>query len=157
MTFKSTAFSLLLLIGVDYAYSQNKNQMTQEEEKVLATVEKMTSNFEKGNIDAVMQFYEPHASVLFDPDKPVSDTDTMRKMFQEWAAAKPKFEYNNGHQVVVTNNIAIHIAPWDMSAKMPDGEVMKKSGLSVAVLRKQDNGDWLMVIDNPHGQILLDK
>ncbi|OUS34844.1 hypothetical protein A9R00_12355, partial [Oleispira antarctica] len=69
----------------------------------------------------------------------------------------PKFDYPNGHEVYIANNIALHIAPWVMTGKAPDGTSIKQSGLSVAVLRKQESGNWLMVLDNPHGQQLLDK
>ena len=44
-----------------------------------------------------------------------------------------------------------------MKGKTPDGQGIEQSGLSVAILRKQADGEWLMVIDNPHGQHLLDQ
>ena len=43
-----------------------------------------------------------------------------------------------------------------MRATAPDGTKIQERGLSVAVLRRQPDGQWLMVIDNPHGQHLLD-
>jgi ketosteroid isomerase-like protein len=44
-----------------------------------------------------------------------------------------------------------------MTGTAPDGTPIRQSGLSVAVLRKQADGKWLMVFDNPFGQHLLDK
>jgi ketosteroid isomerase-like protein len=44
-----------------------------------------------------------------------------------------------------------------MTGKSPDGQEIKQSGLSVAVLRRQADGGWKMVIDNPHGGRLLSK
>jgi ketosteroid isomerase-like protein len=44
-----------------------------------------------------------------------------------------------------------------MTGKVPDGTDIKQSGLSVVVLRKQADGKWLMVFDNPFGQHLLDQ
>jgi ketosteroid isomerase-like protein len=49
----------------------------------------------------------------------------------------------------------MHFAPWTMTGKTPDGHEIKQSGLSVVVLRKQGNGKWLMVFDNPFGQHLM--
>ena len=72
------------------------------------------------------------------------------------AQANPVFTYS-GHEVFIKGNVATHISPWKMTAKAPDGTVIKQSGLSVAVLRKQKNGEWLMIIDDPHGQFLMNK
>jgi ketosteroid isomerase-like protein len=38
-----------------------------------------------------------------------------------------------------------------MDATLPDGTKIQNGGLSVIVLRKQPDGNWLMVIDNPFG------
>lgn len=75
-------------------------------------------------------------------------------MFAGMAAANPEFVYA-GHDVIVSGDIAMHIAPWEMTATTPDGQEIAQSGLSVAVLRKQADGGWKMVIDNPHGGQLL--
>jgi len=45
----------------------------------------------------------------------------------------------------------IWIAPWSMAGTTSDGQEIQQSGLSVAVLRRQADGGWKMVIDNPHG------
>ncbi|MES0883117.1 helix-turn-helix domain-containing protein [Roseibium sp. SCP14] len=37
----------------------------------------------------------------------------------------------------------------------PEGNSIKGEGLSIAVLRRQADGSWKMVIDNPHGSRLL--
>ena len=75
----------------------------------------------------------------------------MRATFKQWFAMSPRFEYA-GHDVLVVGDLAVHIAPWTMKGKAPDGAPIEQSGLSVAVLRRQPEGRWLMVIDNPHGQ-----
>jgi ketosteroid isomerase-like protein len=38
-----------------------------------------------------------------------------------------------------------------MAGTAPDGSAVTASGLSVAVLRRQPEGRWLMVIDHPFG------
>ncbi len=135
--------------------SQAEGQhMSDQEKAVKHAIETMTSAFENANIDAVMQSYEGKASILFEPGNPASDPDLQRKLFTEFASINPNYEYA-GHEVVVTGDIALHIAPWTMTAKTPDGQTISQSGLSVAVLRQQNDGSWKMVIDNPHGSHLL--
>jgi ketosteroid isomerase-like protein len=50
----------------------------------------------------------------------------------------------------------MHVAPWVMIGQAPDGTEVSQQGLSVAVLRKQADGRWLMVLDNPNAQALMD-
>ncbi|MBY5976456.1 DUF4440 domain-containing protein [Phaeobacter italicus] len=129
--------------------------MTQDERAVLAVIETMTHSFQAGDIATVMNSYEPQATVVFEPAAPVSDADMIAQMFKGMAALQPEFSYPAGHEVIVNGDFAIHIAPWDMIARTPEGAPITQSGLSVAVLHRQPGGDWKMVIDNPHSARLL--
>ena len=134
---------------------KNKN-FTQEQSNVLNAILEMTASFHKKDMNGVMASYEPNAVIVFEPEKPVYDAATVREKFNGFFAVNPKFEYS-GHEVFVNGNLAIHFAPWTMTGKTPDGMDVKQRGLSVAVLRKQTDGKWLMVFDNPFGQHLLEK
>lgn len=127
--------------------------MSAVKENVMATVERMTSAFHDGDIEGVMACYEDPAVVVFEPGGPVADRSALRAAFQEMFGMAPRFEYQ-GHEVFAADDLALHFAPWTMKATGPDGEI-RQSGLSVAVLRRQADGRWLMAIDNPHGQHLL--
>ena len=129
--------------------------MTQEQQDVLSAITTMTTAFEGNDISTVMDSYEPQAVVVFEPEAPVGDPAQLKEMFASIAALDPAFGYTNGHEVIVTGDVAIHIAPWKMSARTPDGLDINQAGLSVAVLRKQADGRWKIVIDNPHGGRLL--
>ena len=130
--------------------------MTKDQTAIHDAVEQMTQAFMAGQIDRVMQSYEPGAKVMFEPQSPVSDTDQLRTMFTAMSAANPQFTYS-GHEVYVSGDTGMHIAPWTMTATGPDGSEITQSGLSVAVFRRQSDGGWKMVLDNPHGQFLLGK
>ncbi len=131
-----------------------EQKMTKDEIDVQATIEKMTAAFQQNQIDTVMSTYERGAVVLFEPGQPATGDQQLRQMFGGMAAAKPVFTYS-GHEVVVSGDTAIHIAPWHMTGHAPDGKEITQSGLSIAVLRRQTDGSWKMVIDNPHGSRLL--
>jgi len=135
-------------------FAEGTDHMTPVQKDVLALVQSMTRSFEKGDIDAVMQTYEPNQSIAFEPGAPVSDSARSRQLFQEFRALSPKFSYS-GHDVIVEGDIAVHIAPWQMTGTDPNGNTVTGEGLSVAVLRRQPDGSWKMVIDNPHGSRLL--
>lgn len=127
-----------------------------EEEKVLETIQRMTEAFNRGDIDAVMSTYEDPAAVVFAPDQPTaSTTEQIRAGFEQFVTMKPNFSFS-GHEVYIADDIAVHHTPWKMTATAPDGTAIEHKGLSVAVLRRQSDGEWLMAIDNPSGEIATD-
>lgn len=147
---------VLSVFALAGANSNEGKKMTEDEKNVLSAVINMTNAFHAGDIEGVMNSYEDGATVVFEPEKPVSDVNVLTQMFEGAFTMKPQFDYS-GHEVFVSGDIAVHFAPWTMSATAPDGEAVTQTGLSVAILRKQSDGSWKMVIDNPHGQNLMDK
>lgn len=122
--------------------------------KILSTIDAMTNAFHAGDIEGVMRTYEPGAVVVAEPGVPVSGTPSLRAMFSGFIAAKAHFTFL-GHEVIQADDIALHLTPWRMAGVAPGGTALEASGLSVAVLRRQRDGSWLMVIDDPHGDTLL--
>ncbi len=162
MNYKTKA-ALLLAISMGVAtihYAQNnnvmvKNQFSAEQQEVLNAIFSMTNAFHHGDISGVMNSYEKEATVVFEPGTPEFHSNKIKEQFQGLFGLNPQFEYF-GHEVFINGDIALHFSPWKMKGTAPDGTAIEQSGLSVAVLRKQENGKWLMVIDNPHGGFLLD-
>jgi uncharacterized protein (TIGR02246 family) len=123
------------------------------ERAVVDAVQQMTRAFESGDIEHVMRAYADDAVIAFEPGKPVADHSTIRETFKQWFALNPHFDYA-GHEVFVSGDLALHVAPWHMTGTTADGIPIEQSGLTVAVLRRVD-GRWLLAIDNPHGQRML--
>lgn len=146
----------MLSTGLSQTKQKMKNTLNDEQKEVLEAVLAMTTAFHKGDIDGVMASYEPEATVVFEPELPINDRAAIRSAFKQAFTINPVFTYG-GHEVFVNGNIAIHLAPWEMKGTAPDGSVIKQKGLSMAVLRKQKDGSWLMVFDNPHSQFLYDQ
>ncbi|MGH1344786.1 MAG: YybH family protein [Nannocystales bacterium] len=124
------------------------------EQAVLTAVEVMTAAFHAKDIEGVMASYAPGATIVFEPGVAVDDPAAQREAFEGFFAISPQFTYS-GHDVLVSGNRAVHFAPWTMRGTQPDGQAVEMTGLSVAVLERQPDGQWLMVIDNPYGGHLL--
>lgn len=120
-------------------------QMT-DESKILSTINRMTSAFSARDIETIMSTYAPNAVVVGEPDKPVTGDAALRAMFAAFIQTGVAFTYG-AHEVVVAGDSALHLMKW--SAPGPDGKAI--NALSVAVLRRQSDGNWLMVIDHPFG------
>jgi uncharacterized protein (TIGR02246 family) len=122
--------------------------------RIQATVDTMTSAFGRGDIDGIMGTYEPGAVVVGEPGVPISGTQALRAMFAGFIAVNPTFTFLD-HEIIEAGDIALHSSTWRMTGNAPDGSPVEQGGLSVVVLRRQANGDWLMVIDNPYGDQIL--
>ena len=148
------SFLIYLSINTAMADNQEEQNMSHEQSTVISTIQTMTRAFHNSDIAGVLASYEKNAAVMFEPAKQVSDPAQFKKNFEGFFQLNPKFDYS-GHEVYIANDLALHIAPWTMQGNAPDGSEIAQSGLSIAVLRKQADGSWLMVLDNPHGQRLI--
>ena len=149
-----------LLLAVFTTHAQTKQNMektfTAEQNQVMRVILDMTESFHRKDLNGVLASYEPNAVIVFEPEKPASGMEAIKQGFQGFFAVNPKFVYS-GHEVFINGNLAMHFAPWTMTGKSPDVPEIRQSGLSVVVLRKQQDGKWLMVFDNPFGQHLMDQ
>lgn len=131
-----------------------EHAMKTDKQDIIEAVSAMTKAFHAGDIERVMASYEPAATIAFDPTAPTTDRAEQRVRFEAFFALKPEFTYA-GHDVVIQGDVATHVAPWTMRATTPDGQSIEDQGLSVAVLRRQADGRWLMIIDMPKGAHLM--
>jgi len=118
---------------------------TMDQTKILETISAMTTAFATGDVDRVMATYEPSAAVVAQPGQPVAGDAALRAMFAEFIARGVNFTYG-AHEVVVAGDTGLHLMSW--TAPGPDGPM---TALSVAVLHRQPDGSWKMVIDHPFG------
>jgi uncharacterized protein (TIGR02246 family) len=133
--------------------SSNGDIMSSES-AILANIEGMTEAFEAGDIPGILKHYEDGAVVVSQPGMPASGTPALTELFQRFIAVDPKFSFHE-HEVIEAGDIALHAARWTMTGKASDGTAIEDGGLSLAILRKQSDGRWLMVIDNPYGDHVM--
>lgn len=152
---------IFLVAGLVTLSAYSKTQIKEKKvvnnsEAIIEVVKNMSAAMEQGNLEEALKSYEPGATLVAQPGMNVSGS-AFREAMNGYVSMKPKFNMPK-HEVIESGDIALHISPWTMEAIDPaTGKVIKQSGLSLAVFRKQKNGRWLMIIDNPHGGHLLSK
>jgi uncharacterized protein (TIGR02246 family) len=106
--------------------------------------------FNSGDVDALVALYEPEASFNPEPGQVVTGTQAIREALGNFLAMNPKLtlETKNLNQ---TNDIALTSANWHLTATGPDGNPVDMRGQSVELSRRQPDGTWRFVIDNPFG------
>jgi uncharacterized protein (TIGR02246 family) len=109
-----------------------------------------------GDADGLLALYEPDA--VFEPQFGVvlRGVDEIRPALTELAALRPRIDYVGEPDVVIVDDIAVVSNTWAMTAQLPDGSVQRQDGVSADVLRRQKDGSWLVLIDQPRGATLTE-
>jgi uncharacterized protein (TIGR02246 family) len=103
-----------------------------------------------GDIEAAIKLYEPAASLMPQPGQVISGTKAVREALSGFLAMKPRMKLE-ARTLAEAGGIALTTSKWVLEGTGPDGKPMKMEGQSAEVARRQPDGTWLFVIDNPHG------
>jgi ketosteroid isomerase-like protein len=80
----------------------------------------------------------------------VSGAKAIREALGGFLAMKPRIKLD-GKKLAEAGDIALTTSKWVLEGTGPDGKPMKMEGQSAEVARRQPDGTWLFVIDNPYG------
>src|SRR6185436_2706918 len=101
-------------------------------------------------LDSLMTLYETEAILVPQPGVVVSGHAAIREAFGAFLALKGQFNLQQP-TVFQVGDIALLFARWTLKGTGPDGSAVELAGQTSDVIRKQSNGAWLFVIDNPNG------
>ena len=105
----------------------------------------------KGDLEAALALYEPNASFVLDSGQVVTGLTAIREVMQGFLALKPKFTMEVKAVPSGDGNIALLRGKWNLSGTGPDGKPITMAGNSTEVVRRQPDGTWRFIIDNPRG------
>jgi uncharacterized protein (TIGR02246 family) len=104
-----------------------------------------------GDLEALMSLYEAQATLLAQPgEAPAKGTENIRAALQAFLVTEPMFTLQV-RQIFEADDLALSFADWNLTGTGPDGEAIEMSGQTSDVLRRQPDGTWRFVIDNPFG------
>ena len=108
--------------------------------------------FEDEDLDGLISLYEPDAVMVPEPGKTLSGSLAIRDGLQAFISLKGKLKLNV-QKVIEAGDIALVFSTWTLNGTDPKGNAVALQGLTSDVLRLQNDGTWLFVIDNPYGCI----
>jgi uncharacterized protein (TIGR02246 family) len=111
-------------------------------------LEGIASIFPTADLAKLLSLYEPEAVFVAEPGKVVKGTEAIREGLGNMLAMGLDFELIP-KTVLENGDIALVISKWKMT-KPGTAEVVME-GRSSDVVRRQADGSWLLLIDNPHG------
>jgi ketosteroid isomerase-like protein len=107
--------------------------------------------FNKGNINFLMTLYEKDACFASEPGQVINVLNNIRLTLQRFINMGARLEAKV-KRVIHASDLALLITEWSITGTEPaDGTPITLTGRGTIVLRRQSDGTWLMVIENPWG------
>ncbi len=108
---------------------------------------------EQGDLDAAVALYEPTATFVVSPEQVVTGQAGIREVLQSFIAAKATFNIDAVTAVPSADGtVAVTRVKGSSTSPGPDGNPVTTPLHSVEVVRKQSDGTWLFIIDDPSGE-----
>lgn len=117
--------------------------------KPLDTMTYLLAARARGDVTAALSCYEPGATVVMQPTVFGNGEEAVRRFTEATIALPITF---GDRKIVDAGDIVLHLSQWTLRTE--DGAQV--TGRTTDVLRRQPDGRWLLVIDNPWGGALLD-
>ena len=105
--------------------------------------------FNAGNIDSLVALYESNA-VLVVNGQPVVGQQLIRTAYEHVLARRPRMTLKTHSAVTFDSSLAVLHGDWVLEPAPADESGSTTRGLSTEVVRRQLDGSWRFVIDNPY-------
>jgi uncharacterized protein (TIGR02246 family) len=115
-------------------------------------VELLDKAFNEGDLATVLSFYEDNAVVITEPGKSARGKEELKDFFEGIMQAGSSAKQLKTH-VIEADGIALFLSRWTLEVK--DASVPSRTFTATTIFRRQQDGGWKVLIDNPLGPLVL--
>jgi uncharacterized protein (TIGR02246 family) len=116
----------------------------------VQVIEHFGERLNRGDLDALLDLYEPEAAFVPEPGTLVRGLDAIREALKGFLALELRIS-GEIQSVVETGGLALVLNSWRLEGTDPTGGPVEMSGVSADVVRRQPDGSWRVLIDDPYG------
>ncbi|HVW35517.1 MAG TPA: SgcJ/EcaC family oxidoreductase [Acidimicrobiia bacterium] len=104
--------------------------------------------FNAGDGEAVLALYEPGAVFVAPTGEPAEGTPAIAEVVGPFFAMKPRIDLRT-ERVLRSGDLAMVSSSWTVDGTGEDGSPVEMTGHSTVVVRRQPDGTWKFVLDDP--------
>jgi uncharacterized protein (TIGR02246 family) len=116
-------------------------------EQVLASI---VTGINSGDLDSLMPLYETDAAFVPEPGNLAHGPSGIGECLNGFISMNGTLDLEVT-RVLQVDDLALVIGVWSFDGTAPDGEPVRLESQNADVLRRQADGTWRFVIDNPWG------
>lgn len=105
-----------------------------------------------GRLDALVDLYEADAVLIPSPGEVAAGRDAIRGALGTFIEAKPTMRLEVIKSFSAGKDMAILYNDWHGKFAGPDGETVETGGEAIEIVRRQADGSWRFVFDDPYGR-----
>jgi ketosteroid isomerase-like protein len=135
----------LMVKRVDELESNGLSTATPEQ-----VLESIVTGINSGNLESLMPLYESEAAFATQPGSLAHGAPGVREALTGFISMKGKLDLEVT-RVLEVDDLALVIGVWSFTGTGPDCEPVRLAAHNADVLRRQGDGTWRFVIDNPWG------
>jgi uncharacterized protein (TIGR02246 family) len=113
-------------------------------------LEAVVEGINTGNHELLLSLYEPGAAFATRPGNLVHGLGGVCQALDGFIALNGKLDLVV-KRVLRVGDLALVLGEWSFDGTSPDGEPVNLAARNADVLRRQTDGSWRFVIDNPWG------
>jgi ketosteroid isomerase-like protein len=123
------------------------NASTSTPEQVL---ESIVAGINSGDVESLMGLYETEAAFAVEPGQLAPGPGGVREALTGFVSMNGTLDLKVT-RVLEADDLALVLGVWTFDGTGPDGEPVHLEAENADVLRRQADGTWRFVIDNPWG------
>jgi len=104
-----------------------------------------------GDADAVLALYEEGACFVQREGVAIGPA-AIRPAIVRMLEAGPRITCNVRRVLRAGEDLALLYNDWSLSAAGPDGQTVERTGRALELVRRQPDGSWRYVMDDPYGR-----
>ena len=113
-------------------------------------IERFSELLADGDLEAMMELYEPDAAFVPQPGDVVTGHDAIRAALEPFLSMSPRMQ-GEIEKVLRAGDTALVTNRWTLAGTAPDGSPVQMAATSADVVRRRPDGSWGIVIDDPWG------
>ena len=111
-----------------------------------------TERMAAGDVDGVVALYEPEGGLVSQDGLVTTGPAAIREALARLAAMRPRMTTNPVRVVRTGADLAVVYNDWKLSAVDAEGRPVTMEGRAIEVSRRQPDGTWRFVLDDPFGR-----